>query len=118
MLTEPPAALTADIMIAMTTMPVTAPAAPAAAAAVAVRRGPCLLLHSPSPTAGSEATTSTGPRIGRVKEAAAARTRAVSTTANHKNRAGENTCRRFAVGAGAAAPGINSCSRPDRHNGP
>src|ERR1700723_1003698 len=106
MLTEPPAAPTAEIMIAMMAMPVTAPAIPAAAAAVAVRRGLRRRLHSPRPMAGSAAMTSSGARIGMTKEqralnkprsgtmapssraiTAVARRRAARTSPNHKNRA-------------------------------
>src|SRR5258708_35083362 len=71
MLTEPPAALTTDIMIAMTTTPVTAPAAPAAAAAVAVRPGPRPPLHTPGAHAGPAATTSAGTTTGRAQGAPA-----------------------------------------------
>jgi tRNA U34 5-methylaminomethyl-2-thiouridine-forming methyltransferase MnmC len=68
MLTEPPAAPTADIMIAMMAMPVTAPAMPAAAAAVAVRRGLRRLLASPRPMAGSAAMISKGAGTGMTNE--------------------------------------------------
>ena len=122
MLTEPPAAPTAEIMIAMMAMPVTAPAMPAAAAAVAVRRGLRRLLHSPRPMAGSAAMTSKGARIGMTKEpmalnnprpgtmapssravTATARARAAATATNHKNRTGEYTQRRVAVLPGDAS---------------
>ena len=116
MLTEPPAAPTAEIMIAMMAMPVTAPAMPTAAAAVAVRRGWRRLLHSPRPMAGSAAMTSKGARIGMTNEpialnkprpdtmapssravTATARARAATTATNHKNRTREHTQRRVAV---------------------
>src|SRR5580658_4882226 len=122
MLTEPPAAPTADIMTAIMTMPVTAPAVPAAAAAVAVRRGLRRLLHSPRPMAGSAAMTSKGARIGMTKEpmalnkprpgtmapssravTATAKARAAATATNHKNRTGEYTQRRVAVRPGDAS---------------
>src|SRR3984957_10764271 len=114
MLTEPPAAPTAEIMIAMMAIPVTAPAMPAAAAAVAVRRGLRRLLHSPRPMAGSAAMTSKGARIGMTKEPMALNnprpgtmapsSRAVTATArNHKNRTGEYTRRRVAVLPGDAS---------------
>jgi hypothetical protein len=123
MLTEPPAAPTAEIMIAMMAMPATAPAMPAAAAAVAVRRGLRRLRHSPRPMAGSVAMTSNGARIGMTNEpmelnnprpgtmapnsraiTATARARAATTATNHKNRTGEYTRRRVAVRPGDAPP--------------
>src|SRR5580693_4817417 len=122
MLTEPPAAPTADIMIAMMVMPVTAPAMPTAAAAVAVRRGLRRLLNSPRPMAGSAAMTSNGARTGMTNEpmalnnprpgtmapssraiTATARTRATATATNHKNRTAEYTQRRAAVPPGDAS---------------
>src|SRR5579859_2445282 len=122
MLTEPPAAPTAEIMIAMMAMPVTAPAMPAAAATAAVRRGLRRLLASPRPMAGSAAMTSKGARIGMTNEptalnkprpgtmapssravTATATARAAATTTDHTNRTGEYTQRRLTVPPGDAS---------------